>query len=254
MLWYKSWVDTRWRFVIPLVVLIVNIWGLILEYPRVAELLRTVQLQPDTVSQTGALGRAILESVAAERTYRGYIWYQWFRNNLSQLAIMFAVLLASGNLLSGGAGTLFTLSLPRSRTAWLTTRAILGLAQSLILALVPSMAIVVLSPAIGQQYALTDAMVHAVCAFIVSAMFFGLAFLLSTIYADMWRPLLMAGGVAIVISVIESQLAVNGPFRVMSASSYFSDGAIPWLGLVLSAVITAALLYGAALNVARHDF
>ena len=254
MLWYKAWLDTRWRFVIPLVVLVVNVWGLILEYPPVADLLRSVQLQPDALAQSGALGRAILESVGAERTYRGYIWYQWFRNNLSQLSILFAVLLGSGNLLSGAAGTLFTLSLPRSRHAWLATRAVLGLGQSLTLALVPSVAVVFLSPLIGQHYALADAMVHAVCVFIVSAMFFGLALLLSTIYADMWRPLLMAGGAAIVISVTESRLAVNGPFRVMSAASYFVDGVIPWLGLVLSAIVAGALLYSAAVNVARHDF
>src|SRR4030095_16811011 len=127
MLWYKAWLDTRWRFVIPLVVVAVNVWGLILEYPPVADLLRSVQVHPDALVQSGALGRAILESVDAERTYRGYIWYPWFRNNLSQLAILFAVLLGSGNLLSGGAGTLFTLSLPRSRNAWLATRAALGL-------------------------------------------------------------------------------------------------------------------------------
>jgi hypothetical protein len=242
--------------VIPLVVLVINIWGLILEYPRVAELLRTVQLQPDAVSQTGALGRAILESVASERTYRGYIWYQWFRNNLSQLETLFAILLGSGSLLSGaaGAGTLFTLSLPRSRSAWLTVRAAVGLGESLVLAVVPSVAIVLLSPLVGQQYAVSDAMIHAVCVFLVSAVFFGLAFLFSTIYADMWRPLLITGGIAIVVSVCESQLGMNGPFRVMSASSYFTSGALPWFGLFLSAATAAALLYGAAVNVTRHDF
>ena len=145
MLWYKAWLDTRWRFVIPLVVLVVNVWGLILEYPPVAGLLGSVQVHPDALVQSGALGRAILESIGAERTYRGYIWYQWFRNNLSQLAILFAVLLGSGNLLSGAAGTLFTLSLPRSRHAWLATRAVLGLGPSLTLALVPSVAVVLLS-------------------------------------------------------------------------------------------------------------
>lgn len=215
-----------------------------------------MQLQPDAVSQTGALGRAILESVAAERTYRGYIWFQWFRNNLSQLATLFTIVLGSGSLLSSaaGAGTLFTLSLPRSRNSWLAVRAAVGLGEALVLTLVPSIAIVLLSPLVGQEYALDDAVIHAICVFIVSTMFFGLAFLLSTMYLDIWRPLLITGGVAIVLSVCESQFALNGPFRVMSASSYFTSGALPWLGLTLSAITAAALLYGAALNVARHDF
>ena len=256
MLWYKSWLDTRWRFLIPLVVLLLNIWGLIFEYPRVAALLHTVQIQPDELSRTGALGRAILESVDAERTYRGYIWYQWFRQNLSQLGTLFAVLLGSGNLLSAspGLGTLFTLSLPRSRTAWLSARAAVALGESFVLALVPSVAIVLISPLAGQDYAITDAVVHASCVFVVSAVFFSLAFLLSTVFADMWRPLLLAGGVAVVVSVLESQFAFTGPFSVMAGSTYFTSGAIPWLGLLLSVIVAAGLLWGASINVARHDF
>ena len=30
MLWYKAWLDTRWRFVIPLIVLMVNVWGVVI--------------------------------------------------------------------------------------------------------------------------------------------------------------------------------------------------------------------------------
>jgi hypothetical protein len=256
MVWYKSWLDTRWRFLIPLGVLVINIWGLILEYPHVAGLLRTVQIQPDALSQTGALGRTILESVTAERTYRGYIWYQWFRNNLSQLGTLFAVLLGSGSLLSGstGTGTLFTLSLPASRNGWLAARAAVGLVESVVLALIPSIEIVLLSPLVGERYAMSDAVVQALCLFVVGAVFFSLAFLLSTMFNDTWRPMLIAGGIAIVISVCESQLALNGPFRVMSAASYFASGSVPWAGLFLSAAAAGALLYGAARNVAHHDF
>ena len=256
MPWHKSWLDTRWRFLIPLVVLAFNVWGLLFEYPRVAELLRTVQLQPDALSQTGALGRAILESVSAERSYRGYVWYQWFRNNLSQLGTLLAVLLGSGNLLSGstGAGTLFTLSLPRSRDAWVAARAAVGLGELLILIAVPSLEIVLVSPLIGQQYALSDVAAQAACAFVVCAAFFSLAVLLSTMFVDTWRPFLIAGGSAIVVSLVESQLALNGPFRVMSGAAYFTGGAIPWVGLVLCAAVATALLYGAAFNLSRQDF
>lgn len=256
MPWQKSWLDTRWRFVIPLLVLVLNVWGLLFEYPRVAELLRTVQLQPDALSETGALGRAILESVSAERTYRGYVWYQWFRNNLSQLGTLMAVLLGSGNLLSGstGAGTLFTLSLPRSRDAWVAARAAVGLGELLILIAIPSLEIVLVSPLIGQSYALSDAAVQVVCAFGVCAAFFSLAVLLSTIFVDTWRPFLIAGGSAVIVSLVESQLALNGPFRVMSGATYFAGGVVPWVGLTISAAIAIGLLYSAAFNLSRQDF
>jgi len=202
------------------------------------------------------LGRAILESVAAERTYRGYIWFQWFRQNLSQMGTLFAVLLGSGSLLSGssGGGTMFTLSLPASRNRWLAARAAIGLGESLLLVLIPSLEICLVSRLIGQQYGLADAVVHSVCLFIAGTVFFSLAFLLSTVFTDIWRPLLITCGVAVVLSLCESSLDMNGLFRVMSASTYFAAGSIPWTGLLISVVMSAAMLFGASVNVARRDF
>jgi hypothetical protein len=43
-------------------------------------------------------------------------------------------------------------------------------------------------------------------------------------------------------------------FPVMSAESYFRGNGLPWLGLVASAVASAAMLHGAAWNIARQDF
>jgi len=256
MVSYKSWLDTRWRFVIPLVVLVINVWGLLLEYPHIANLLRTIDIQPDALTRSGTLGRQIIETVSAEHTYRGFVWFQWFRQNLSQLGTLCAVLLGSGSLLAGssGAGTLFTLSLPASRNQWLLARASVGLAQTLALIVIPSLEIAVVSPTIGQQYAVSDALVHSLCAFVVCGMFFSLAFLLSTEFADIWRPLLIAGGIAIVLSLIESRYELNGFFRVMSGSSYFFADTIPWIGLLVSAVLSLAMLYGASVNIARKDF
>jgi hypothetical protein len=252
MLWYKSWLDTRWRFLIPLAILSLNAWGLVIEYSHVANVLPTIRIEG---TGTGVLGRAIQEALLAERTYRGFIWYQWFRQNLMQMGTLFAVLLGSGNLLSGSMGSaLFTLSLPVSRNRWLAARATLGLGQSLVLALVPSLAISLVSPTIGQHYAVADALIHAICSFTACAVFFSLALLLSTVFPDIWRPLLIACGAAICIGLVESELDLQGLFRLMSGSTYFRSGSLPWIGLLVSAGLSAALLYGAAVNVARKDF
>jgi hypothetical protein len=40
----------------------------------------------------------------------------------------------------------------------------------------------------------------------------------------------------------------------MSAESYFRDGSLPWVGLLVSVVLTLALFIAAAANVARRDF
>jgi hypothetical protein len=252
MLWYKSWLDTRWRFLIPLAILVVNASGLVFDYAPVANVLPT--LRAGGVGG-GPLGRAIQEAIEAERTYRGFIWIQWFDQNLLQMATLFAVLLGSGSLLSGGSGgATFTLSLPASRTEWLGVRAALGLGETLVLALVPSLAIAVVSPLIGQHYALGDVFVHAGCIFIVAAMFFSLAFFLSTVFSDTWRPLVFACSAAIVVGVCESELGFYGFFRVMAGATYFHDARIPWIGLFVSAAVSAALLYAASVSTARRDF
>jgi hypothetical protein len=203
----------------------------------------------------GTLGRAIQEAIEAERTYSGFIWYQWFRQNLMQMGTLFAILLGSGSLLSGPTGgTTFTLSLPASRNRWLAARTVMGLGELLTLTVVPSLVIPLVSPLIGQHYDVTSAIVHALCLFVVAEMFFSLAVLLSTVYSDTWRPLLFASGIAIAIGLCESQIGFYGFFRVMSGWTYFRTGSLPWVGLLVSAAISAALLYSASRNVARKDF
>ena len=39
MLWYKSWLETRWRFLIGLVLLMLSAGGTVLTYPHVVKLL-----------------------------------------------------------------------------------------------------------------------------------------------------------------------------------------------------------------------
>jgi len=252
MLWYKSWLDTRWRFLIALAVLLLMAAGIVLNYNVSASLLPALANRP--VDTSTAAGRLIEEAIRIEQTYRGFVWYQWFRQNLLQTGTLFAVVLGSGGVLSSSPGGLFTLSLPASRNQWLAARAATGLGEFLVLATVPSLAISVLSPLIGQHYSVVDLVAHGLCFFVAAAVFYSLAFLLSTVFHDVWRPLLIAIGVACVIGVLEVRLDVSGVFHVMSGRGYFESGSLPWIGLVSSAAISTALLYGAAANVARKDF
>ena len=45
-----------------------------------------------------------------------------------------------------------------------------------------------------------------------------------------------------------------GIFRVMSAEGWFRNGQLPWPGLMASVAASAAMLYGAAVNITRRDF
>jgi hypothetical protein len=255
MLWYKSWLETRWRFVIGLVLLMFSACGTVLTYPQVIKLL---PLAP-TVDAGGEIGRRVTEALELARSYRGYVWSQWYRQNLLQMWAVFAVLLGTGGLLSqgSGGGALFTLSLPATRNRLLGVRAATGLAELLVLAFAPSLLLPVLSPIVGQTYGIGDAVIHGACLFVAGAVFFSLTFLLSTVFTGVWPPLLIVLCVAIGLAFgglllpDQSRFTI---FRLMSGEAYFRGRGVPWLGLIASAAASAAMLYGAVINIARRDF
>jgi ABC-type transport system involved in multi-copper enzyme maturation permease subunit len=254
MLWYKAWLETRWRFVIGIALLMVSAASAVWSYPQVVKLLPMVE----RLNTSDGIAREVQKAADLARSYRGYVWSQWFQQNMGQLWSLFAVLIGAGGLLSrsAGGGTLLTLSLPVSRRRLIGTRAATGLAELFVMAFVPSLLVPLLSPVIGQRYAIGDALVHAGCAFVAGSVFFSLAFLLSTVFSDVWRPWLIALCVVFGLSLIRfvPALGALNLISVMSAESYYRTGGLPWLGLLASAVLSMAFLYGAATNIARRDF
>jgi hypothetical protein len=255
MLWNKSWMETRWRFLIGLMLLILSAAGIVLAYPRMIKLLPLVP----TVDGGGELGRRIREAADLMRDYRGYVWSQWLRQSMTNMLSIFAVLLGAGGLLSqtSGGGALFTLSLPATRNRVIGVRAATGLAELMVLAFVPTLLLSVLSPAVGQTYGVGDALAHGVCLFIAGTVLFSFAFLLSTVFNDVWRPALIAGCAAAVLGICEPffpDLARYSLFGIMDGEVYFRGGGLPWLALLASAAVSVAMLFGATRNIARRDF
>ena len=252
MLWYKSWLETRWRFLIGFAILLMLACGIVAQYPTVRRLMPMADSL--AASQAGTrLGRVIQDAIATQRDYRGFVWYQWVRQNLANTWTLFAALLGSGGLLArSSASNLFTLSLPVRRPEFVRVRALTGFVELLALAVVPMLLLTVLSPAIGERYGVGDALVHAVCLVVGGALFYSLALLLSTVFNDLWRPALLACAAAIVMAGCEAVLGEGsryGIFGAMTAESYFRTGALPWPGLLVSAAASAAMIYAAVLNV-----
>ena len=255
MFWYKSWLDTRWRFLIAFVVLVCSAILTVLAYPKFLALLPVAM----RVNLGGEIGRRVTETIQFERDYRGYIWVQSFRQNLTQLGTLFAVLLGTGGLLPSGSKdtALFTMSLPASRNELLGTRAATGLIELGVLAFAPALVFPLLSPAVGQTFSAAGAITHGACLFITWAVFFSLALLLSTIVAGIWIPALVAICVAFFLTAVDLVAGGTGRysiFAVMSGEHYFRTGTLPWVGLVMSAAASAAMLYAGARNFARQDF
>lgn len=251
MLWYKSWLDTRWRFLIGLGLLLCSAAATVLTYPQILKLL---QIAPQNVG--GVFAQQIRESVELAREYRGYVWSNWFRQNLAQWATLFAVLLGTAGMLAHSGGAIFTLSLPISRPRLLGVRAATGLAELFVLVFAPSLLMPLLSPAIRQSYGVGTALIHSACFFIAVSVFFSLAFLLSTIFDDPWRPLLIALAIAFALALVDKLLRAPAfsLYRVMSAETYFRTGHVPWGGLLASAAASALFYYAAVANIVRRDF
>jgi hypothetical protein len=250
MLWQKAWFDTRWRFLIGLALLLVAACSTLFSYDAFRDLLPTLS---STTAQGGTLGEAIEEAVRVQRDFRGFVWYQWFNGNLQTLATLFAALLGTGSPLTGR-GVLFALALPVGRGDWLRTRVGVGLAELAALVIVSSFAIALAAPLVGESYGIGVALVHGVCAFVVSTVFFGLAVLLSTFFNDIWRPLLLTCVAALIVGLGEHVLPNGGLFAVMSGRRYFESGSLPWLGLLVSVALSAGLLHAARTRFATRDF
>jgi ABC-2 type transport system permease protein len=254
MLWRKAWLETRGRFIAGLLILTVMAGAKVYEY------VITLQMMPQAESllsgNNSPLGAALRDAIAVQREFRGFIWYTTFRDNLTQMGVLFAVLLGCGGLLSEArkGSALFTLSLPVTRRELLKVRTMTGLAQCLAITMLPPLVLPVLAPAVGQHFSVIDALAHGLCLFFVAALFFSLASFLSTMFGDIWRPLLIAVFVACVAAAAQFVAPELGLFRVMSGETYFRTGVLPWMGILTTAVLASALLYGAAESLERVDF
>ena len=253
MLWHQAWVETRWRFAIGFIVLVLLACGTVYDYLATLKLAAAA----GALDPTG-LGGRIRDAIEIQRTFRGFIWFQWFRQNLAQTGTLFAVLLGSGTVLSRGSegSILFTLSLPVARRRVLGVRAVAGLAEWFVLATVPSLLVPLIAPAIGQHYRVGDVLLHGVNVFVAGTVFYSAATLLSTIFADIWRPLLLTCVAAVTLAAAEVIVPGKafGIFRVMSGERYFFTGAMPWAGLLICAMVSAALLYASTRSLERQEF
>jgi len=233
MLWQAIFFDTRWRFLFGLVLLTVTAAFVVMGYPTVAELVKAAP----QLGNGGQLGREIAAAAAASSTYDGYIQSQWFRQNAAQLGSFFAAILGAGGLLSQGAAA--------------------GLTQVLILAVVPALAVTLLSPLVHERFALLDTLAYALCVFAGTAAFFSLAFLMSTMLSNMWAPVLIticAGSALQMIDRLAGGQVRFSLLGMMHGDSYFRGDGLPWPMLLATAALTTALLYGAVRNIAHRDF
>jgi hypothetical protein len=253
MLWYKSWLETRWRFVLALLLGAAFSSLTVLAHPSLKSLQVDIAQVPEPFRELAERGMTLAG------TYPGYVWSQWFGKNLLNVWTFFAVLIGVGGVVTEASrgSALWTLSLPVSRSRLLGTRAFVGALELLALALVPSLLIPVLSPAVGQDYPVREALVYPLMAYAGGMVFYTFSLLLSTVFEEQLKPVIIGLGVAFGMSLVtlfSRRAADYSVFRVMSGEDYFERGAVPWAGLAVCLALSAALYFAALRVLERRDF
>ena len=253
MLWYKAWLETRWRFVIALLL------GAGLSVLTVMSYSALKDLQVDVSTVPEPFRELAREGLALSATYAGYVWSQWFGKNFIQVWTFFAVLIGVGGVVteSSRGSALWTLSLPVSRARLLGVRAAVGAAELLALAVLPSILIPILSPAVGQSYGMADALTYSLICFLAGLVFYCFSLLLSTVFTDQLKPITIGLAAAFGLSLVplfSRGLADYSVYAVMSGEKYFKEGVPPWAGLAVCVALAAALFLASLRLLERRDF
>ncbi|MGA2671798.1 MAG: hypothetical protein ABSE99_01110 [Terracidiphilus sp.] len=233
MLWYKAWLETRWRFAF-LVGSILLVW-----------------IAPLWLPSTG-----VTPGMIASR--------MWVALQLESvlLSILAAIYLAGAGIntqtmysaTSGFHGSmLFTLSLPVSRARLLVARAGLGALETCGLVVLMAGYMLFLKPGAVSALQAFDYMVRAVvCAMAVYA----LSVLLACVLDEMWQ---FTGACILWVGFFLLQSKVNmvsqiSPLRGMSLNCYPLTAPMPWAPVVASAVLAGVLLYASVLVLQRKEY
>lgn len=244
MLIYKAWLETRWRFLSGLALLSGLVCYTVIRAPSVI------------MAREQFRGEHIL--------YAQYIWILLFKGYFQSLWILVAVMLGLGGLWreksSGAAG--FTLSLPVSRRRLVLVRAMVGAAEAMILAVVPSLLIWVLSPLAGFSYPLGEALGHSILMAGAGLIFYSWGLILSHLMQGEFSTPTLALSVCLVLFIAFKllRLEIYNPFDLMSGR-YFLDpntfllhGSLPWLPLSVFLMITLVMVIVSVRIAEMRDF
>lgn len=254
MLYYKAWLETRTRFYTALLATlgVCAFWTLghtWIENNWQRDLIE----HPEYDYQAWFL--------RAMRDYPFYLWHFVYAEMFQKIWVILAVLLGVGGLsreaAHGTAG--FTLSLPVSRRSLFRTRALVAVAELLLLVLIALATIVIGSRVMGLPYPIGHGVTHLATMFAGGLVFLAASLCLTEFVEGEHTPVLIAlGGVGLLYFMMQPYIdgaPLNWfaiPFAVPKLMAGPADitgvGDIAWAGMLAS--LAAAALF-AALGIRR---
>jgi hypothetical protein len=255
MLWKKGWWETRWLFLIGLVAIFLAYgltfgWGDYDAAQWAARLHRSTDLSESELQ--------------ALNNYQGHAWALWFKMLLNLFWADYAVIMGATCLMtacplmpSQGAAGVFTFSLPVSRRKVLLSQAAVGFGEVILAALLPSLLLPIIARLHGLWFSLSDTLIYALLIIFGGAVFFCFAFLLTVILGNYLVAFLLVEVVVIALYMPFILSLGTRPWwnitGVMAGESYFYHGRIPWLGLLISLILSAVFIFTAVRIYERRD-
>ena len=243
-LWWKAWLELRWRFLLPMLLTPLCLWWL---FPGTAGL---ILADPDV------LARVRPRSAGFGLTLNLLSLVVW-----PLLAIAYAG--AGINTQTGYAARhgvhpsmLFTLSLPVTRRRLLLVRAAAGLLAFLAVVSWQCGFAWLASPYFRAAVTAGQVALYVVCAVVASGVFYWLAVLLATFLDEMTVAYASFAAVwtVLVVRFAVPRFAAIDIFRGMGDLSYPMTGRMPWTALGVCAGISLALAAAALWVAERKEY
>lgn len=241
MLWYKAWLETRSRFLASLcgATLIVSFLA------HHAESLTLPLPTADTYTRT---------VVFYSQQYLMFVW------------ILCVILLGMGGLIrerAVGAAS-FTLALPVSRTRLVVVRIAVGLIESVALAVVPWIAILLIMESFGRPVPLSQAGFYLGLLISGGLIYFALAVVIASLVENEYTAPVLAYGITILTIVVCGNIPWLRPYtdlwrfmggdNHLNKGTYFLSGPFPWSGAIASLAVATALLSSSVWLIQRSEF
>ena len=239
MLWYKAWLETRTRFLVALLGILMLCSYSVFHGDQ--------QGLPETDTPVD--------------------YYTVLHGTHSILAVMWILattLLMMGGLLREKAvgASLFTLALPVSRTRLMKARIGVGLLQAFALALIPWGAMFWIAATTGKAHSVSQALFHVVLLLGGGLVFFALALLVSSLVEGEYTAPVVSYGIVLTMMVGLNSGSLRGcnPWLFLIGADYFNRrtslliGPIPWLQAAVYLAFAAILVTISVRVIQKREF
>jgi ABC-2 type transport system permease protein len=248
VLWYKAWLETRARFLTSVATLTI-FCGLFIHHALYI-----------ACSNSFPCGQGLTHPPKQEDLHfllavtQNYVVIIW---------VLAVVLLGMGGIVREKAlGTSsLTLSLPVSRARLLAVRIALGVAQSIVLAVVPWVMIFLVSRQAGVPVSITQAGIYVLLLVGGGLVYFAMAILISSLVAGEYTAPALAFGIVLLPAIVFDMWLrrfnvwrlITGDFSI-DRRTYLLSTHLPWAGILASLSAAVLMLFASTIVLQKREF